>query len=47
VTRAIKIGLERIAEHNPALSALLTKSIRTGTFCSYTPDSRLPPSWQL
>jgi pimeloyl-ACP methyl ester carboxylesterase len=47
VTRAIKVALERIAEHNPALAALLTSSIRTGTFCSYTPDSRLPTSWQL
>jgi len=47
VTRAVKVALERIAEHNPALAALLTSSIRTGTFCSYTPDSRLPSSWQL
>jgi pimeloyl-ACP methyl ester carboxylesterase len=47
VTRAIKIALERIAEHNPALATLLTSSIRTGTLCSYTPDSRLPASWQL
>jgi pimeloyl-ACP methyl ester carboxylesterase len=47
VTRAVKVALERIAEHNPMLAALLTKSIRTGTFCSYTPDSRLPTSWQL
>jgi len=47
VTRAIKVALERIAEHNPALATLLTSSIRTGTFCSYTRDSRLPSSWQL
>jgi pimeloyl-ACP methyl ester carboxylesterase len=47
VTRAIKIALERIGEHNPALAALLTKSIQTGTFCSYTPGSHLPASWQL
>jgi pimeloyl-ACP methyl ester carboxylesterase len=47
VTRAIKIALERIAEHNPALATLLTNSVRTGTFCRYTPDSRLPASWQL
>jgi hypothetical protein len=47
VTRAIKVALERIAEHNPALAALLTKSIRTGTFCCYTPDPRLPAVWQL
>jgi hypothetical protein len=47
VTRAIKIALERIAEHNPALATLLTSSIRTGTFCSYAPDSRLPAAWQF
>ncbi len=47
VTRAIKIALERIAEHNPALAALLTKSIRTGAFCSYTPDPRLPTVWNF
>jgi pimeloyl-ACP methyl ester carboxylesterase len=47
VTRAIKVAVERIAEHNPVLATLLTKSIRTGTFCSYNPDSRLPASWQL
>jgi hypothetical protein len=47
VTRAIKVALERIAEHNPPLGTLLTYSIRTGTFCSYTPNSRLPASWQL
>jgi hypothetical protein len=47
VTRAIKVALARIGEHNPALATLLTGSIRTGTFCSYTPDSRLPTSWQL
>jgi hypothetical protein len=47
VTRAIKIAVERIAEHNPELATLLTSSIRTGTFCGYTPDSRLPSSWQF
>src|SRR5262249_15234734 len=47
ITRAIKIALEKIAEHNPPLASLLPSSIRPGTFCSYTPDSRLPVSWQL
>jgi pimeloyl-ACP methyl ester carboxylesterase len=47
ITRAIKVALDRIAEHNPALAALLASSIRTGMFCRYTPDSRLPSSWQL
>jgi pimeloyl-ACP methyl ester carboxylesterase len=47
VTRAIKVAIERIAEQNPVLATLLTGNIRTGTFCSYTPDSRLPASWQL
>src|SRR5262249_48741053 len=36
ITRAIKVALDRIAEHNPALATLLASSIRTGTFCSYT-----------
>jgi hypothetical protein len=33
--------------HGCGLATLLTGSIRTGTFCSYTPDSRLPACWQL
>ncbi len=47
VTRAIKAALGRIAEHSPALGRHLESAIRTGTFCSYSPDPRLPITWQL
>jgi tetratricopeptide (TPR) repeat protein len=47
VTRAIKAALGRIAEHSPALGRHLETTVRTGAFCSYSPDSRLPVRWQL
>jgi MFS superfamily sulfate permease-like transporter len=40
-------SLRKDSRTQPALATLLASSIRTGTFCSYTPDSRLPGSWQL
>ncbi|MGH7207181.1 MAG: hypothetical protein ACREI2_13345, partial [Nitrospiraceae bacterium] len=45
-TKAIKAALVRIREHSPALARHLASTIKTGTFCSYTPDPRLPISWQ-
>jgi hypothetical protein len=47
VTRAIKSALSRIETQSPALGAHLDRTIRTGTFCSYKPDPRLPITWQL
>jgi hypothetical protein len=47
VTRAIKSALTRIDEHSSALGAHLERTVRTGTFCSYRPDPRLPIAWQL
>jgi hypothetical protein len=47
VTRAIRAVLSRIKEHDPALGAHLDATIRTGTFCSYTPDPRVPIAWRL
>lgn len=46
VTRAIRLAMARIDSHSPALGAHLEASIRTGTYCSYRPDPRLPVSWQ-
>jgi hypothetical protein len=46
VTRAIAAVLRRIAEHHPTLGAHLSATIRTGTFCSYRPDPRLPVRWR-
>jgi len=45
VTRAIKATVERITGHSPNLGRYLAATIRTGTFCSYQPDPRVPVSW--
>jgi tetratricopeptide (TPR) repeat protein len=47
VTRAIRSAMQHIDECCPELGAHLAATIRTGTFCSYTPDPRAPISWQL
>ena len=39
VLRAIKAAIQKIAKSNASLGQHLAKSIRTGTFCSYIPDS--------
>jgi predicted ATPase/type II secretory pathway predicted ATPase ExeA len=46
ITRAIKIALRKIVEHHPALGQHLASTIKTGAYCSYTPDVRLPITWQ-
>lgn len=46
VTRSIKSALERIAEHSPALSRHLDATLRTGQYCSYVPDPRVPVRWE-
>lgn len=46
VTRAIKNALRKIAGHHPALGQHLATTIKTGAYCSYTPDARLPIAWQ-
>jgi hypothetical protein len=45
VTRAIGTALQRIAATHPALGRHLTATIRTGIFCRYTPDPRVPVRW--
>ncbi len=47
VTRAIRSALARIREQNVALADHLDATIRTGTFCSYTPDPRAPIAWKV
>ncbi len=46
-TRAIRAAVDRIAEHSPALGKHFEATIKTGTFCAYTPDPRVPSSWRL
>jgi tetratricopeptide (TPR) repeat protein len=45
VTRAIRTALARITEHHEPLGEHLNNTIRTGTFCSYQPDPRVPTRW--
>jgi hypothetical protein len=47
VTKAITLALRSIAEANPALRRYLATTIKTGQFCSYTPDPRFPVTWRL
>jgi tetratricopeptide (TPR) repeat protein len=47
VTRAIRSAMSRIAEQSPALGRHFEATIRTGTFCSYNPDPRVPMSWEI
>lgn len=47
VTRTIRAALKRIMASHPALGHHLTKTIKTGFYCSYTPDLRLPITWQV
>src|SRR5206468_176984 len=47
VTKGLKGALARIGEHSPSLGRHLATTIRTGTFCSYDPDSRVPTAWQV
>ncbi len=47
VTRSIRAALERIVEHSPALGRHFAATLRTGQFCSYVPDPRVPVRWEL
>jgi tetratricopeptide (TPR) repeat protein len=47
VTRAIKAALQKISEQDATFSEFLRRSIRTGTFCSYVPDSRASLNWRF
>ena len=47
ITRAMKAALGRIQEHSPALGRHLTRTVRTGIYCSYAPDPRFVDAWRL
>jgi hypothetical protein len=47
VTRAIRQAITRIGEHHPELHEHLNRTIRTGTYCAYVPDTRAPAAWQF
>lgn len=45
VTRAIAVALKHIDSHHPTLGKHLAATVRTGTFCTYTPNPRIPICW--
>lgn len=47
VTRAMRGAIARIDKQHPPLGSHLNATIRTGTFCSYQPDPRVPAAWEL
>jgi hypothetical protein len=46
VTRAIRAAMANLARANPSLGRHLAATIRTGRYCAYTPDPRVPITWQ-
>jgi catechol 2,3-dioxygenase-like lactoylglutathione lyase family enzyme len=47
VTRAIRAAMANLTRANPALGAHLAATIRTGRYCCYAPDPRVPITWEL
>jgi hypothetical protein len=45
-TRAIRAAMANLARANPSLGRHLASTIRTGRYCSYTPDPRVPITWE-
>lgn len=45
-TRAIRAAMANLARAHPALGEHLSSTIRTGGYCSYTPDPRAPIRWE-
>jgi tetratricopeptide (TPR) repeat protein len=47
VTRAIRAAMRTLAGDHPTLANHLSVTVRTGRFCSYTPDPRAPIHWEI
>jgi tetratricopeptide (TPR) repeat protein len=46
VTKRITAAVSRLEEAHPALGNHFASTLRTGSYCSYQPDSRLRTNWQ-
>ena len=46
VTRGLTAALRRLEPHHPELVLHLRATLRAGASCTYTPDPRLPTSWE-
>lgn len=47
ISRAVKAALLSLGQHHPPLRKYLQRTIKTGTFCCYTPDPRARIDWQF
>ena len=47
ITKTIKAVLDRIAQSDATLGDILSRCIKTGTFCSYQPDPDFPIAWEF
>jgi tetratricopeptide (TPR) repeat protein len=47
VTKTIRAVIERIAQNDAALGDVLSRCIRTGTFCAYEHDPDVPIAWEF
>jgi predicted ATPase/class 3 adenylate cyclase len=47
VRKAIAKAIAQIAQHDADLGLLLSTTVKTGSYCSYSPDPRLPVDWSL
>jgi len=47
ITQRVKAAIKRIAGLHPGLGRHLATSVRTGTFCVYSPDTARPVDWLL
>ncbi len=47
IGKTIKAVLERIGRSDAALGDILSRCIRTGTFCFYQPDPNFPVAWEF
>ena len=45
VTMAIKATLRKVSANSPSLGRHLLATVKTGKFCSYTPDPTSPIRW--
>jgi hypothetical protein len=45
-TRAIRAAMANLARVHPSLGRHLAATVRTGRYCAYTPDPRVPIAWQ-
>lgn len=46
-TKALKAAFAKVSRYSPALGRHLASTVRTGTYCRYDPDPRLPIVWKV